>query len=134
MANTTPHAITRADVLSAIVNGDMEMLQSDAAKRVAQKMHASITKPRSKSNAPSKTSIENAKLLKDVIEILPAINYNDEGKPVGGYNLAAISSKVNGIMTASKLGAVLKPAIDDGTVIKYRGRLNGKTVTFYALA
>ena len=130
MANT----ITRTTVLSAIVNGDMEMLQSEAAKRVAQKMLASITKPRSKSNVPSKTSIENAKLLENVIEILPAISYDEMGKPVGGYNLAAISSKVNGIMTASKLGVVLKPAINDGTVIKYRGRLNGKTVTFYALA
>lgn len=129
MANT----ITRANVLSAIVNGDMETLQSEAAKQVAQKMLASITKPRVKSNIPSKASVENAKLLENVIEVLPAIDYNEEGKPVGGYNLATISSKVNGIMTASKLGVVLKPAIADGTVLKYRGRLNGKTVTFYAL-
>ena len=132
MANFT--TFTRANVLSAIVKGDLEMLQTEAAKQVAQKMLASITKPRSKSNAPSKASVENAKLLERVLDILPTISYNEEGKPVGGYNLAAISSKVNGIMTASKLGVVLKPAINDGTVIKYRGRLNGKTVTFYALA
>ena len=130
MANT----ITRANVLSAIVNGDMEMLQTEAAKQVAEKMLASITKPRSKSNAPSKASIENAALLTAVLDILPAIEYTNDGKPAGGYSFANITAKVNGIMTTSKLGAVLKPAIADGTVIKYRGRLNGKTVTFYAVA
>jgi hypothetical protein len=130
MTNT----VTRANVLSAIVNGDMELLQSDAAKQVAEKMLASITKPRSKSNTPSKTSVENAALLGDVLKILPTIEYAENGKPTGGYSFVNITAKVNGIMTTSKLGAVLKPAIADGTVIKYRGRLNGKTVTFYAVA
>lgn len=90
-----------------------------------------------KANAPkreSATAKQNAELLNAVLDILPAISYNEEGKPQDGYNLATITAKVPGIMSASKLGVVLRPAINDGTVIKYRGRLNGKTVTFYALA
>lgn len=130
----TKTIITRAAVLSAIVDGDIETLQSEGAKQVAAKMLASITKPRAKSSAPSKASVENAALLQQVLEVLPAIDYTEDGKPSGGYNLATIAAKVKGITTASKLGVVVKPAIADGTILKYRGRLNGKTVTFYAMA
>ena len=90
-----------------------------------------------KANAPKRESAiakQNVELLKAVLDILPNIEYDEEGKPQDGYNLAAITAKIPGIMSASKLGVVLRPAINDGTVIKYRGRLNGKTVTFYALA
>lgn len=95
-----------------------------------------IISERNKSNLRRKTDTAkaNAELLQSVLDILPAVDYNEDGKPKGGYNLATITAKVPGITSASKLGVVMCPAINSGTVIKYRGRLNGKTVTFYALA
>lgn len=108
-----------------------------ARNRLAHDLSVKQAAAERKANAPrvpSKTGEENARLLREVLAILPTIGETEDGKPTGGYHLAAITSKVKGIMTASKLGVVIRPAVTDGTVVKYRGRLNGKTVTFYALA
>ena len=125
--------------IHALNYGDIDEYPGKPAviKRLQHELDVRKATRARKANAPkreSSTAKANAALLNAVLDILPNIGYDEEGKPQDGYNLAAITAKVPGIMSASKLGVVLRPAINDGTVIKYRGRLNGKTVTFYALA
>lgn len=132
---TTAQAIESA---IALLKGETcEFETGQVINRLTHELDTRKAANERKRNAPkreSATAKVNAELLQDVLNILPAVDYNEDGKPEGGYNLATITAKVPGIMTASKLGVVLRPAINSGTVIKYRGRLNGKTVTFYALA
>jgi hypothetical protein len=122
----------------ALLNGETAQFETgEIVARLAHELDVRTKAQERKANAPkreSSTAKENAALLNAVLGILPTVGYNEDGKPQGGFNLANITAKVPNIMTASKLGVVLRPAINDGTVIKYRGRLNGKTVTFYALA
>lgn len=134
-ALTTAQAIESA---VALLQGETAKFEKEQViERLAHELGVRKAANARKTNSPkreSATAKQNAELLNAVLGILPTISYNEEGKPQDGYNLATITAKVPGIMSASKLGVVLRPAINDGTVIKYRGRLNGKTVTFYALA
>lgn len=132
--------LTAAQALATLIEYAQNAQDAQIIAAVERAKHDLTVKQNAnarKANAPrtpSKTAQENAELLNKVLAILPVFEEDTDGKPTGGYNLAAITGKVNGIMTASKLGVVIRPAINDGRVIKYRGRLNGKTVTFYALA
>lgn len=101
--------ITRAEVLSAIVNGDFETLAREDAKECAAKMLASITKPRVKSDEPSKAAKENIRLAAEVLKVMPA----DE--PV---LTSWIMEHVNGIMTSQKCTKVMAVLINAGRVEK----------------
>ena len=142
MTNTKNFELTLEQALVhaifALNGGDIDEYPGKAvvAERLQHELDVRKAARTRKANAPkreSSTAKANAALLNAVLDILPNIGYDADGKPQDGYNLAAITAKVPGIMSASKLGVVLRPAIDDGTVIKYRGRHNGKTVTFYGL-
>lgn len=132
---TTAQAIASA---IALLNGETTPFEtSEVVARLAHELDVRKKAQERKANAPkreSSTAKANAALLDAVLDILPNIEYDADGKPQGGFNLATITGKVPAIMTASKLGVVLRPAIDNGVVVKYRGRHNGKTVTFYGLA
>ena len=112
-------SITRAEVLTAVVNGDYETLAREDAKECAAKMLASITKPREKSNEPSKAAKENIRLAAEVLEVMPA----DE--PV---LTSWIMNHVNGIMTSQKCTKVMEVLIKAGRVErveKVKGRYIG---------
>lgn len=111
--------ITRAEVLTAVVKGDYETLAREDAREVAAKMLASITKPREKSNEPSKAAKENVRLAGEVLKVMP------DGEPV---LTSWIMDHVNGIMTPQKCTKVMAVLIDAGKVekvAKVKGRYIG---------
>lgn len=90
----------------------------DAAESL-RKMHASITKPREKTNEPSKTAKENIRLAAEVLKVMPA------GEPV---LTSWIMEHVNGIMTTQKCTKVMQVLISAGKVekvAKVQGRYIG---------
>lgn len=111
--------ITRAEVLTAVVNGDFETLSREDAREVAGKMLASITRPREKSHEPSKAAKENIRLAGEVLKVMP------DGEPV---LTSWIMEHVNGIMTPQKCTKVMAVLIDAGKVekvAKVKGRYIG---------
>lgn len=88
---------------------------------VLAKMHAQVTKPRKKSDAPSKARIQNEALAAECIAAME-----------GHENVTSkwLIEHVNGLMTPQKATAVMKIAIESGAVVRNK---EGKTVT-YSLA
>jgi hypothetical protein len=114
MANKK-NTITRAQALEfAIAN-----LDNAEVVEVLTKMHASITKPRPKTNEPSRAAKENARLAAEVLKVLPA------GEPV---LTSWIMEHVHGIMTAQKCTKVMAVLLDAGKVERVpevQGRYTG---------
>ena len=114
MANKK-NTITRAQALEfAIAN-----LDNAEVVEVLTKMHTSITKPRPKTNEPSRAAKENIRLAGEVLKVMPA----DE--PV---LTSWIMEHVNGIMTAQKCTKVMAVLLDAGKVErvpKVQGRYTG---------
>jgi hypothetical protein len=128
MANKT-NTITRAQALESAlylvklaINETANTENSANWEEVAEvlhKMHASITKPRVKSNEPSKAAKENIRLAGEVLKVMPA----DE--PV---LTSWIMEHVNGIMTSQKCTKVMEVLIKAGKVekvAKVKGRYVG---------
>lgn len=115
--NTT---ITRAEVLTAVVNGDFDTLAREDAREVAAKMLASITKPRVKSGEPSKAAKENARLAAEVLKVMP------EGEPV---LTSWVMEHVNGILTSQKCTKVMQVLIAAGEVEKVE-KVKGRYVGY----
>jgi len=114
------NTITRAEVLTAVVNGDFDTLAREDAREVAAKMLASITKPRVKSGEPSKAAKENARLAAEVLKVMP------EGEPV---LTSWIMEHVNGIMTSQKCTKVMAVLISAGKVEKVE-KVKGRYVGY----
>ena len=108
MANTT---ITRAQVLSAVVEGDFETLAREDAREVARKMLVSITRKSDAPKQPSKASVENKDLAQRVYA---------EMQPDNDYTTADIMGLVHGIMTTQKCAVVMAVLIDAGLVEKFK--------------
>lgn len=114
---TKKNTITRAQALEfAIANIDNEEVIE-----VLTKMHEQVTKPRKKSDAPSKARILNEALATKCVAAME------------GHD--AVTSKwlmehVNGLLTPQKVTAVMNVAIARGEVTKSK---EGKVVT-YSLA
>lgn len=88
---------------------------------VLEKMHAQVTKPRKKSDAPSKARLQNEALAAKCIEAM-------EGQE--GVTSKWLIEHVDGLMTPQKATAVMKIAVESGAVIRSK---DGKTVS-YSLA
>lgn len=110
------NAVTRAEALSAAI----ALFPENAPEReVLSKMLASITKPREKSNEPSKAAKENIRLAGEVLKVMP------EGEPV---LTSWIMEHVRGIMTPQKCTKVMAVLIEAGKVekvAKIKGRYIG---------
>lgn len=116
---TKQNAITRAQALEyAIAHCD-----NDAVIEVLRKMHAQVTKPRKKSDAPTKTQLVNANLCKAAIEAFKA--HGNEG-----YDVKWISNHVNGILTSQKATAVMRFGMANGLIERNQ---DGKAITFRAI-
>lgn len=111
--------ITRATVLAAVIEGDMDILQTPDAIECAKRMLASITRKSDTSNEPSKAAKENIALAEEVLKIMPE----------GGYLLTfEIMEKVKGIMTPQKCTKVMDVLVSTGKVErvpKAKGRYTG---------
>ena len=112
--------ITRAEVLTAVVNHDWKTLSREDARECAAKMLASITKTRKKSNEPSKAAKENIRLAGEVLKVMP------EGEPV---LTSWIMEHVNGIMTSQKCTKVMQVLISAGKVEKVE-KVKGRYVGY----
>ena len=88
---------------------------------VLEKMHAQVTKPRKRSDAPSKARIQNEALAAKCIAAM-------EGQE--GVTSKWLIEHVDGLMTPQKATAVMKIAVESGAVIRSK---DGKTVS-YSLA
>ena len=109
--------MTRAQALAFAI----ENIENEEVVAVLRKMHAQVTKPRKKSDAPSKARILNESLADKCIAAMESHE--------------AVTSKwlmehVNGLLTPQKVTAVMNVAIERGEVTKSK---EGKTVT-YSLA
>ena len=88
---------------------------------VLEKMHAQVTKPRKKSDAPSKARIQNEALAAKAIELM-------EGQE--SVTTKWLCEHVNGLLTPQKATAVMRLAVESGAVVRNK---EGKQVT-YSLA
>jgi hypothetical protein len=125
MANKT-NTITRAQALQAAIALAKRVATEDDSYRwtevaeVLTKMYASITKPREKSNEPSKAAKENIRLAGEVLKVMP------EGEPV---LTSWIMEHVNGIMTSQKCTKVMAVLISAGKVEKVE-KVKGRYVGY----
>lgn len=107
--------ITRAAALAYAI----ECCDNPEVVEVLRKMHAQVTKPRKKSDMPSKTQIMNRNLAAAAVAAI-----REHGEPVTSK---WICEHVNGIMTPQKCTAVMKVAVDAGEAVKNK---DGKAVTY----
>ena len=114
--------MTRAQALVFAINTIREYEGECEAITVLEKMHAQVTKPRKKSDAPTKTQILNANLAEKCFEAI-----SEKGEAVTSK---WICEHVNGIMTPQKCTAVMRLLVNDGRIIKSK---DGKAVV-YAIA
>lgn len=114
MANNN---MTRAQALEIAIAA----VQNDEAKTVLEKMHAQVTKPRKKSDAPSKVRLQNEALANAAVELM-----NGQESVTTKW----LCEHVKGLLTPQKATAVMRIAVDDGRVIRNK---EGKQVT-YSLA
>ena len=105
------NTVTRASVLATAL--ELEGIWNAEELEVLQKMYASVTKPRKKSEEPTKTQLVNANLAAKLVEAMKSY-----GEPV---TTKWIMEHVNGIMTSQKAVAVIKAA-GESIVKFYEGR------------
>ena len=111
------NVVTRAAALSYAI----EHCDNPEITEVLQKMYEQVTKPRKKSDAPSKTQIMNRNLAAAAVNVI-----REYGEPVTSK---WICEHVNGIMTPQKCTAVMKIAIEAGEITKNK---EGKVITYIA--
>lgn len=116
------NTITRAAALEAVIRLAKEQIEVDdtwnEVIEVLTKMHAQITKPRKKSDTPSKARILNEALAAKCYDAME-----------GQENVSSkwLIEHVNGLMTPQKTTAVMRILIDEGKVIRNK---EGKTITY----
>jgi len=86
---------------------------------VLRKMLEQVSKPRKKSNEPTKARRENEKLLVDMLEAIKA-----KGEPVTSK---WVTEHVRGLITPQKVTAVAKIGLDDGRLVRTK---EGKVITY----
>ena len=98
-----------------------EVKDNAEVAEVVGKIYASVTRPRVKSDAPSKARILNESLAAKCVAAI-----REHGEPVTGKWLI---EHVNGLMTPQKVTAVMKIAVENGEAIREK---NGKAITYNA--
>lgn len=107
--------ITRADALAIAIE---RMADMPEVAEVLRKMHASIIKPRKKSDAPTKTRQNNERLAH---ELATAIS---DGESV---TAKWITEHIHGILTTQKAAAVARVGVELGLISKV---VDGRKVTY----
>lgn len=114
---TKKNTITRADALTIAIDQCADMPE---VVEVLTKLHASITKPRKKSDAPSKTRIDNERLAHEFAATIPA-----------GESVSAkwATEHVRGILTTQKAAAVARVGVELGIITRI---VDGRNVSYAA--
>lgn len=114
---TKKNVITRAEALTIAIERCADVPE---VAEVLTKMHASITKPRKKSDAPSKARRENEQLATALAAAIPA------GE---GVSSKWVTEHVRGILTTQKAAAVARVGVELGII---RREVDGRNVTYWA--
>ena len=115
MTTTKTTTITRADALAIAIERCADVPE---VADVLTKMRASITKPRVKSDAPSKARVENERLARALADAIPA----------GGEVTAKwVTEHVRGVLTTQKAAAVARVGVELGVLRKV---VDGRKVTY----
>lgn len=112
---TKQNAITRADALAIAIERVADMPE---VAEVLTKMHASITKPRAKSEGPSKARKDNERLAHELAAAIP------EGSEV---TAKWVTEHVRGVLTTQKAAAVARVGVELGIISKV---VDGRKVTY----
>jgi len=115
MTTTKTTSITRADALAIAIERCADVPE---VVDVLTKMHASITKPRVKSDAPSKARVENERLARALADAIP------EG---GEVTAKWVTEHVRGVLTTQKAAAVARVGVELGVLRKV---VDGRKVTY----
>ena len=83
MTTTKTTSITRADALAIAIERCADVPE---VADVLTKMRASITKPRVKSDAPSKARVENERLARALADAIPALSFAVGANPVDRWD------------------------------------------------
>jgi len=113
----TEKKMTRKEALELAIAA----VENEEAKEVLTKMHAQVTKPRKKSDGPSKTRLINENLA---AKCVAAIEGHDK------VTSKWLIEHVNGLLTPQKTTAVMKIAVEDGRAVRIK---EGKAI-YYSLA
>lgn len=111
MANkemTRAQALTNAIALFEVGSPEIEVLE---------KMLASITKPRKKSDAPSKARVENLALVDAACAAMGSSEVNAKW----------LTEHVRGILTTQKAAAVMRLGVEVGKIVKV---VDGRKVSY----
>lgn len=115
---TKQNTITRAEAIEFAIDCINEHCDdANDIVEVLNKLHASITKPRKKSDAPSKARIENLALVDAAVTAMG----NDE------VNAKWLTEHVRGILTTQKAAAVMRLGVEVG---KIRKIVDGRKVSY----
>ena len=120
----TEKKMTRAQAIELMLDITADGFEAEnvqEAREILTKMHEQLTKPRKKSDTPSKTRLINENLAAKCVEAMEG-----HDAVTGKW----LMEHVNGLMTPQKTTAVMKIAIEDGRVIRVK---EGKTIS-YSLA
>ena len=112
---TKQNTITRADALTIAIARCEDVPE---VAEVLRKMHASITKPRAKSDAPSKARVQNEQLAHALAAAIP------EG---GEVTAKWVTEHVRGVLTTQKAAAVARVGVELGIIAKC---VDGRKVTY----
>jgi hypothetical protein len=106
MSYTNVSALTALITIARDANADPELIQK------AETMLKAASKPRKKSEGPSKTAQANAAILATIVPVI-----RDSGR---AWTAKDISSTFTEVATSQKSVALMRQAIADGTIIKTR--------------
>lgn len=120
--------MTRAQALDFAIEAMTTMIEwedlveeADKAIEVLRKMHAQVTKPRKKSDTPSKTRIINEGLANKCVAAMEG-----HDKVTNKWLLEHVSGWPTA--TPQKATAVMKIAVDDGRAVRIK---EGKNVYYF---
>ena len=111
----TNDKMTRAEALTIAIERCADVPE---VVDVLAKMHATITKPRTKAEGPTKARIENERLARAMADAIPA------GAEV---NTKWVTEHVRGILTTQKAAAVARVGVELGILAKV---VDGRKVTY----
>ena len=116
---TRKNTVTRANALAAAI---ARFEANEPEREILEKMLAQVTKPRKKTDAPSKTRLDNERLAREVANAFIANGNEWQGSKW-------ISEHGRGILTTQKAVAVCRVGMELGLINRYQ---EGKTVLFRA--